>query len=113
MLLSKQKILLFIAGTISISMILAFYFHLVVYPRIGTVNITGLIDQFIKEESKKNVSSVLLKDHIRLFSQQLETTIQSISKQKQVVLVPREAVLAGSKDYTALVETHLNTVLVN
>ena len=96
-------------GACTVFLFRAYFFPIVT---IGTVNVTSLVDQFIQQEAKQNISPVQLKEHIHTFSQQLEEAVQFISDKKHVVLVPREAVLAGSKDYTALVTLQMSSVRV-
>jgi hypothetical protein len=79
--------------------------------KIGTVNVTGILDQFIKENANKTVSSDQLKMKVHLFGQTLEETLQVISKKEHVLLLPREAVVVGSTDYTPLVTEQLKNSL--
>jgi hypothetical protein len=81
------------------------------YQKIGTVNVTGILDQFIKENTNKAISSDQLKMKVHLFGQTLEETLQVISKKEHVLLLPREAVMAGSMDYTPVVTEHLKKSL--
>jgi hypothetical protein len=77
-------------------------FHLFVDKpnKIGTVNITGIVDQFVKQESNKNVPPDKLKKEVKAFGRQLETDLTKFSKRYHVVLMPSEAIIAGSEDYT-------------
>lgn len=49
--------------------------------KIGTVNITGMIDRFIKEESKKNVSPDVLKQEVKEFGSDLDRVLQRFSRE--------------------------------
>ena len=80
------------------------------HPRIGTVNITGLVDQFIKQESSLNRSPDVLKNEVSLFGKQLERTLRTYAKEQHLVLLPSEAVIAGSRDYTAIVRAKLRAL---
>lgn len=71
------------------------------YQTIGTVNITGIIDQFVKLESKNNLPAAEIKAQVKKFSFSLDQVLKIVSNKKNVILVPSEAVFAGAKDYTA------------
>ena len=76
----------------------AFYKH----PSIATVDILSITSQFIKEEAKKNHSNSEKEIAIKAFSHRLETALEELSQSKSLVLLPKEAVIKGSADYTAL-----------
>lgn len=84
--------------------------HFVVSPKptIGTVNITGLVDRFIKAETAKNLSPDILKQEVKAFGQNLERELKVFSTKNHIVLLPAEAVIAGSQDYTAIIKERLN-----
>lgn len=69
-------------------------------PAIVTVNITGLVDSFIRETTKQSLTQVEMKQKVTRFGEQLNKTVTQISKQKHLILVPSEAVIAGSMDLT-------------
>lgn len=75
--------------------------------RVGTVNITGLVDQFIKQESSENRSPEMLKKEVSVFGEQLERALRAYAKEQHLVLLPSEAVIAGSRDYTAIVRAKM------
>lgn len=76
-------------------------------PVIGTVNITHLVDRFIKEESAKNLSPDTLKNEVKIFSLKLERELKTVSAKHHLILLPSEAVIAGSHDYTKLIRERL------
>lgn len=82
--------------------IVAYYFTSMP-PSIGTVNITRIVDQFIKEEAVKNLPPNILKQEVKLFGKNLEKELKQFSSQNHLVLLPSEAVIAGSHDYTSLI----------
>lgn len=94
-------------GALIIFMFMNFYISPT--PSIGTVNITSLVDRFIKQESQKNLSPDVLKQEVKTFGMTLEKALQIFSKQNHLVLLPAEAVIAGSHDYTALIRQRLMT----
>jgi len=77
--------------------------------KIGTVNITGMIDQFIAQESKLNLSSDNLKNEVKNYGLQLNEELQNFSNKNHIVLLPSEAVIAGTKDYTAFINHKLKS----
>ena len=77
-------------------------------PRLATVDMTGLMYQFVKSEAAGSASLVQKRAEIRDFSQKLEMALKEIAKEQHVILVPKEAVIAGSQDVTAEVATRLS-----
>jgi len=75
--------------------------------RIGTVNITGLVDQFVKSQAKENLSHEEAKKRVQVFGGELEKTMRIISVKQNLILLPSEAVITGAKDYTDMVQKHL------
>ncbi len=76
-------------------------------PSIGTVNITNLVDRFIKEETIKNLPPDTLKKEVKAFGNHLEKELKAFSAKNHLILLPAEAVIAGSHDYTALIRERL------
>lgn len=74
-------------------------------PVIATVDIVSITSQFIKEEAQKNHSILEKEVAIKGFSHRLEAALQELSVSKSLVLLPREAVIKGSADYTATLMT--------
>ena len=75
---------------------------------VGVVNVTAIIDQFVKSKAHQNLSIEIQKEHVKNFGLHLEAALQTIAKKQHVVLLPSEAVIAGAHDYTAAVEDALN-----
>jgi len=71
--------------------------------KIGTVNITQLINRYIKLEAQKNVSPEELKKEVRTYGNRLNKELQIFSAKNHVVLFPSEAIIAGGKDYTSYI----------
>ncbi len=89
-----------ISTLISILIGLSMNYYLPVNIQLATVDITGIIHQFVKVESTKSSSSTQLQEQIQTFSNQLESTLKSVAKEKNVVLTPKEAVITGAVDLT-------------
>ncbi|MBS0349742.1 MAG: TrbI F-type domain-containing protein [Proteobacteria bacterium] len=77
-------------------------------PSIATVDMTGLMYRFVKSEASGSASLAEKRIEVRHFSQQLETTLKTIAQEKHVILLPKEAVMAGSQDLTAEVAAQLS-----
>lgn len=77
-------------------------------PQLATVDMTGLMYRFVKSEAAGSASLTEKRIEVRAFSQQLETVLQTIAREKHVILVPKEAVIAGSQDMTAEVAMQLS-----
>lgn len=69
----------------------------------ATVNITQLVDEFIKEKRHKKVSSEIIKLETKEFGETLEATLQQVAKENYLILLPKEAVIAGVPDVTSIV----------
>lgn len=77
-------------------------------PSLATVDMTGLMYQFVKSEATGSASLAEKRIEVRHFSQQLETALKTIAQEKHLILVPKEAVIAGSQDITAEVGARLS-----
>lgn len=94
-----------ILGALTVFMVI--HFSTSSPPKIATVNVTGLIDQYIEEESKKKLAPEILQKEVKAFGKKLEKNLKRVALRQNVVLLPREAVIAGSPDYTALIRQRL------
>ena len=77
-------------------------------PSIATVDMTGLMVRFVKSEASGSASLAEKRIEVRHFSQQLETVLKAIAQEKHMILVPKEAVIAGGNDLTAEVASRLS-----
>jgi len=77
---------------------------------IGVVNITGIVDEFVKIQSRSNLSREELKDGVKVFGVSLEKTMRDISVKKHIILMPAEAVISGAEDYTQEVQEQLSKI---
>ncbi len=92
---------------ISLLMIFVFTHYRAVNTPLATVDITGIIRQFVKVESTQSHSPAQHQERIHAFSAQLEMTLQEVAREKHVILVPKEAVIAGGVDLTPEVSKRL------
>ncbi len=81
--------------------------------KIGVVNITGITDEFIKTQSRNNITPEELKKRVHAFALSLEKGLHTIGTKNQVVLMPAEAVITGANDYTKDVVHYLSKTLPN
>ncbi len=92
---------------ISLLMIFAMNHYHPVNTPLATVDITGIIHQFVKMESTQSDSPAQHQERIHAFSAQLESTLQTVAKENHVILVPKEAVIVGGVDLTPEVSKRL------
>ena len=78
---------------------------------LATVDMTSLIQSFVKTESTRSGSLAEHHEQVRAFSQQLDQALQAVAQQQHVILVPKEAVIAGAvQDLTPQVRQHLTAL---
>lgn len=120
--LSRLKEMLFtttacyylILGLLSTAfMMLIIYFIAPQKPAIATVDVTRMVNQFVQAQIKLNLPKQELQQRVKTFGAQLETTLNAVAKKQKVVLVPSEAVIAGGKDLTPLVQKDLEHLLMS
>jgi len=96
----------FIFGLIAAMAVFIISQQLQIKPKqIATVNLTTIIKQYTQAEAKKQLSDTQLKNETNRFGKQLEATLKQLSRDRQLVLLPSEAVIAGCEDYTQVVIT--------
>lgn len=91
----------FIGGLMAAVLICVIY-HSIGRQTVATVNITGLINEFVQHESAEHYAPQKVKTDVRHFGRSLERDISQFSKKHHVILFPKEAVLAGAADYTGV-----------
>lgn len=77
---------------------------------IAIVDITGIVQQFVKTERERPISTLKKETEIKAFSHRLEATLNAIAKKYHCVLLPKEAVIAGAPDVTSRVEKQLQVM---
>lgn len=97
-----------ILGAITVFVVVQL-FHAAPY-KIGTVNITGIVDQFVKHETKKNAGEDVTRAEVKKYGLHLESELKQFSKENHLVLLPSEAVISGSNDYTVIIQQRMNTM---
>jgi hypothetical protein len=92
--------------------IFAFFYQLfvgMIGAQIGTVNITGMVNAFVKSQANLNLPSNELNEKVKVFGKNLEASLHEVANEKKVVLLPSEAVIAGGVDYTDYVKQRLKS----
>ncbi len=79
--------------------------------RIGVVNITGLVEEFVKVQANNKLPQEEIRKNIRTFGVSLEKVLHEVSVKKNVVLMPAEAVIVGAVDYTQEVQNYLSKIV--
>ncbi len=113
--LSKVKLLNFI-GQLFVGMLgaamLFILFHLIEPSKpVVTADVTGIINRFIKSEISAKLPAEQKQKQVQLFGTLLENTLHNFANNKQVILLPKEAVIAGAKDVTGQIEGRLKAQL--
>ncbi|HVV69607.1 MAG TPA: TrbI F-type domain-containing protein [Gammaproteobacteria bacterium] len=92
--------------------ILFIFFHLEVPAKpIVTVDVSGMINRFIKSETAVKLPPEKMQKQVQAFGNTLENTLHTFARQKQVILLPKEAVIAGTKDVSLEIESRLKAKL--
>lgn len=107
-LFNSQQLSSFLFGTLG-AIIIAILTHFVDRPKtIATVNITKIVNAFINQERQKNLSKEMLKKETQHFGVQLEFALRKLAEKNNEILLPKEAVIAGSIDETDALYELLN-----
>jgi hypothetical protein len=75
-----------------------------------TVDVTGIIHRFVKAEANLKLPPDQLQKQVQVFGQTLDTTLRRIAREKQLILVPKEAVISGAKDVSQEVEARMEDI---
>ena len=109
----KIRYLLFqlLIGMLGSTLVLLF-FHLLEPPRqIVTVDVTSIITRFVKMEAESKLPKPQLQQQVNTFGEALDHTLKTIARDQQLILLPKEAVMAGARDISREVETRVNAQL--
>jgi hypothetical protein len=121
-LLSKARQWLFsltvreiVAGMLgaSIVLIILHIIEPVQTPRVASVDITGIVNQFIKAQTADHLSTQALQARVNQFGSNLESTLKLLADKQHMVLLPQEAVIAGTVDLTPQVQKILQQKMAN
>ncbi len=102
----------FISGMFGAA-ILLLILHLIQSPKspIATIDITKIVNQFVQSQMKLNLPKPELQKRVKVFGNQLEITLNHLAKDRHLVLLPAEAVIAGSTDLTPVVQSQMQNLL--
>ncbi len=99
-----------IAGMLGAAiMLLIVHFTLATPQRIATVDITGIVNQFVQSQAKLNLPPRKLQQRVNRFGHQLQLALNQVAQQHHVVLLLQEAVVADAEDLTPVVQQQLQS----
>lgn len=93
----------FVASLVSLVtalLVSVLFFSILGKPDIGTVDVAKITTLFIRQEATKNHTHAEKEQAIREFSASLEHSLAMLSKKHSLILMPKEAVIKGGRDYT-------------
>lgn len=79
-------------------------------PKIVTVNITKLTQDFIKQEQANALSNEVIKRDAATFGSNLDVTLKNLSTLHGFIILPSEAIMAGAIDETAYVKNEMSAM---
>lgn len=82
-------------------------------PRVGTVNISKIINDYITIQSKIATSPIDLQVKVKLFNLNLEKIINDFSTKKHMVLLSSNAVISQSNDYTKEIQDLMSKINID
>ena len=97
------------------ALIMQIFFIFLIHPApsIATVNITGMVDSFVKETAKQTLTPDTMKQKVSQFGEGLNKTLQVLSDKKHLIIVPSEAVIVGATDLTETVQRNIKEGLAS
>lgn len=97
----KEYITHFLAGALGAALILAIYQTFIsIPPKFVTIHLTKLMDEYVKSEVEKKRSKEELSQDVKNYAQQLERALHHFAQTKHLILIPKEAAIAGIPDET-------------
>jgi|GEM_PF-7091498 len=91
-------------------MALMLLFWLVINPKplqMATVDVNKIVDEFVKKTAERKLPNERMQKLVASFGNKLETTLNSVAKDRHLILLPKEAVISGAKDVTSSVQEAL------
>ena len=99
----------FMAG-LAAAVVICVLYHTHGRQTVATVNVTGLINEFVQYESAQKLPPKKIRADVRQFGCTLEKNINQFAKKHRVILLPKEAVVAGAMDYTGLLRKEMKKI---
>ena len=82
-------------------------------PKIFVVNVTEIVDRFIKSQTPLNLPDDELRQRVKLFSSTLEQELKQTAFQNKTLIMPSQAVIAGAYDLTYEITKKLDKTLAH
>lgn len=98
-----------VAGcTVSIHLFIIAASNAVAKPKqIATIDVPDIISTFIMQNNKKNLAPEATDKIVSDFSKRLSITVDNLASQENLILMPKQAVIAGSIDVTKRIKQQL------
>lgn len=79
--------------------------------KIAVVNTTAIVKEFVKKQIEQNKSQDVLTNETKKFGVSLEQASKEVAEENHLILMPSEAIIAGSQDYTSEVKRRIKTLI--
>lgn len=76
--------------------------------KIVTIHITKIVSHFVQNEVNKNVSKEVLEQEVKAYALALEEKLKVFAQAHHLIVLPKEAVIAGIPDYTEVLLNEFN-----
>lgn len=111
-LLSMEYAYSFLFGMLGSMVIITIFNYLTPKPqKIAVVNTTAIVKEFVKREIEQNKSQDILTNETKKFGVSLEQASKEVADENNLILMPSEAIIAGSEDYTTAVKKRIKILI--
>lgn len=80
------------------------YIAKVSQDKIVTIDVSPILSSFIEGQKNTRLSSDEIDESTLKFAERLEKVIKNKAKEQGLIIVPKQAVIAGSRDYTKVIQ---------
>lgn len=109
-----EKILYGMLGAVLVGLIIEVWSPNVFQPpQMVTVNITGMISQYVKTLAKANLTQEQMMQQVTTFAKDVQLVIKNTAQKKHWMIMPSQAVLSGGHDVTPLIQKEVNQLILN
>lgn len=109
-----EKILYGMLGAVLVGLIIELWSPAALNkPEIVTVNITGMINQYVKTLAKANLTQDQMMQQVSTFAKDIQLVIKETSKKHHWMIMPSQAVLSGGHDVTPMIQKEVNQLILN
>lgn len=77
-------------------------------PTVMTLNVRALIDAEVARIAQSKLNSESAAEEVKRSGKRLSILAEQIAKEKQVILLPENVVIAGARDITPMVKERLH-----